>query len=190
MILNRDFIAVTCINSGIDHLKIDIERILAKYDISELSLIDFKLPEQPYNSPNKAVTIWEPSVKKNSTMLMANFSDGWFTLVQILGTKYQHELYRLRLSKPESKWPVYSMTYFKNGSEVRVIQSLKDEPRWQFFERGEVLSFENPEYYKKRRIKDRFNKEILLEYLSEAGWDLHNNKMWNPINIGYLITMR
>ena len=65
MVIDRDFIALTCINSEIDVVKVDIERILAKYETHELSLFDFKFPEQPYNSTNMAVTIWEPSIKKN-----------------------------------------------------------------------------------------------------------------------------
>ena len=190
MVIDREFIAVTCINSNVDNVQVDIGCVLGKSKVHEFLQHNFKLPEQPYNSPIMAVTIWEPSNKPNSTMLMANFEDGWLTLVHNLGIKYRHELYRLRISDPESEWPVWSMTYYNNGEELRIIQALKDDPRWDFFEKGELLYFENPEHYRKRRIKDRFNKTILLEYLNKSGWNLQSEKMWEPKNIGYLIEYR
>ncbi len=88
---------------------------------------------------------------------------------------------------PEKEWPVCSLTYYKNGNKLRIIQALKDDPRWTFFVKGEPLELENLNYYRKRRIKDRFNKSILLEYAGKAGWSLKNNEIWKPNNISYLI---
>lgn len=187
MILHRKYIAVTCINSQVDFVRDDIKNVLVKSDAFELGPDKFNLPKQPYNPEHRAVTIWEPSVKQNATMLMANFSDGWLTLVHNLGIKYNHELYRLRISAPDSEWYVCSMTYYKHGKELRTIQALKDDSRWEFYQRGEVLEFEKIEYYQKRRIKDRFNRAILYEYLNESGWALHNSKMWEPKNSGFVI---
>jgi len=187
MVLKRKFIAVTCINSKIDIIRDDISRVLGKCQVLEQSHNNFKLPDQPYTSTTMAVTIWEPSIKQDSTMLMANFSDGWLTLVHNLGIKYGHELYRLRISSADSEWYVCSLTYYKNGKERRIIQALKDDPRWEFFQKGEPLEFEKLEYYKKRRIKDRFNSSILFEYLNASGWNLESDKMWEPNILGFFI---
>jgi hypothetical protein len=55
---------------------------------------------------------------------------------------------------------------------------MREDPSWEFYQRGELRSFEDPANYKKRRIADRLNREILLTYLGKLGWDLANPKFW------------
>ena len=187
MIHERDFLAITCIKSKVGDVRDDIEAILEKCKITELLETNFIHPEQPFTPPHKAVVLWEPIGKKSHTIFMANFSDGWFTLANILGVRFKHELYRLRISDPKSEWPVWSFEYFLEGKEVRVIQVLKDDPSWEFYERGDILPFENLGYYKRRIIKERFNKDILIEYMKAVGWDLLDESFWLPSSTSYSI---
>ncbi|SEF15831.1 hypothetical protein SAMN04488561_5093 [Jiangella alba] len=41
--------------------------------------------------------------------------------------------------------------------------------RWSWYEDGDPLPFERPELYRARLIKQRFNRAILIEYLSALG---------------------
>ena len=53
---------------------------------------------------------------------------------------------------------------------------IKD-PKWKFYENSEktvYLSFENPEYYKSKRKLERFNNDIIFEYLNKIGFDVNN----------------
>lgn len=109
------------------------------------------------------------------------------TLAHILGTKYAHELYRFRILISEKKWPACSLTYYKNGKELRIIQALKDDPDWVFFEKGEPLEIESISYYRKRRIKYRFNETVLVEYAERLGWNLQEEKNWQPNKVAFLI---
>ncbi len=187
MIQERDFLAITCLNSRVTKVRDDIGLILGQSKTTELSKTEFALPEQPYRPLCQAVVLWEPLGRKNSTLLMANIRDGWHTLVNILGVKYQHELYSLRISNPKSEWPVWSLSYFFEGQKKRTIQTLKDDPRWTFYEKGEILPFENSEYYQRRMIKQRFNSDILIEYMKSVGWDLLDEKYWLPRTVSYSI---
>lgn len=69
--------------------------------------------------------------------------------------------------------------YFMRRDPVRghrILQAHMDyNGRFKLFQYGDPISIENPDYYKRRRILDRFNREIMLEYLANLGvdpWDL------------------
>jgi hypothetical protein len=53
---------------------------------------------------------------------------------------------------------------------VRTIDAgVFDSGRWQFETRGTVQPFEDVDAYEARRIRDRFNRPMLLEYLAALG---------------------
>ena len=63
--------------------------------------------------------------------------------------------------------------YFSNSNlEERLIQAYKED-RWIFYEEGKPLSFENLDYYKRRRITDRLNNNIIREYMIQLGIDIN-----------------
>ena len=57
---------------------------------------------------------------------------------------------------------------------VRSISAAPTDGQWAFTASGTTLSFETIEFYAKRRIKDRFNSEILKQYLEELAIDAFN----------------
>ena len=67
-----------------------------------------------------------------------------------------------------------SFTYYRNKSK-RVINAYYENNKWTFFQKGEFLEFENPDYYSKRIIKNRFNYEIFLEYLKKLQINNYEN---------------
>jgi hypothetical protein len=55
----------------------------------------------------------------------------------------------------------------------RFVEAVNDG-RWCWAEHGDPLPFEKPEYYTRRRIKDRLPPELLVEYCAALGvrpWD-------------------
>lgn len=54
-------------------------------------------------------------------------------------------------------------------NEVRSIYLGHDGTKWEFETFGQIQPFENPDYYRKRKKTDRFNREILDEYLGHFG---------------------
>lgn len=58
---------------------------------------------------------------------------------------------------------------WKRGSSVRYLRALLDE-RWTWFTKGAALAFEEPDYYRRRRIKDRLPGELIDRYLRAMGF--------------------
>ena len=102
----------------------------------------------------------------------------FWEFVDHIATKYRHDCLSIRVSSTMEEYPICELQYYEHGKEKRFIRSMKDEPKWEFYQKGKQLTFEKPDHYNKRRIKDRFNEELLLEYLHALGWDIRKNTFW------------
>ncbi len=52
---------------------------------------------------------------------------------------------------------------------IRTISLANDGGKWRFDLIGTLQPFENEGYYKAKRLRDRFTKQILDEYLNKMG---------------------
>ena len=67
----------------------------------------------------------------------------------------------------------------KMQKHIREVQGhMGDFNRMEFIQAGTPLWFENIDYYKKRKIMDRLNKNILIEYARKIGIDLTDNNLF------------
>jgi hypothetical protein len=58
---------------------------------------------------------------------------------------------------------------YSMGSSRRSITCIDDGGRWVFETTGSPYHFEQLDAYQAKRVKDRFNKRLLLEYLRHLG---------------------
>lgn len=122
--------------------------------------------------------IWKP-LCGHGVVLWGNVADGFDSITYILNKRYGLGWTRVSftLDTPE---PGYEMRFFHympaNGKEryVHVMQN----PRWEFWESGEPLPFEQTERYKERIKKKRLTNEMLLDYLLALDWDLRSPDFW------------
>lgn len=76
--------------------------------------------------------------------------------------------------------------YFSNPDlEERLIQAYKED-RCFFYEEGKPLYFENLDYYKRRRITDRLNNDIIKEYMLRLGIDINTIDVQIKAGIVYI----
>lgn len=70
---------------------------------------------------------------------------------------------------------------------IRTITAANDGGEWVFETSGDPQPFENPEYYQRRKLQDRFNADILEEYLRKLGIDMFNEGFfrWNESRLVY-----
>ena len=174
---------MTCINSSAFSVCNSIKDLLAQHNYPK-SIVEvnpqkssFELPAQPH-SGKQGFILWEPKNATGRSAFMATFSDGWATLIHNMGTTYKHDCLKIRISSVTAIYPICELFYYEGGEEKRLIRSMKDEPRWEFYQKGAPLQFEKLDYYKKRRIKDRFSEELLLEYLLMMGWNIRDEIFW------------
>lgn len=63
-------------------------------------------------------------------------------------------------------------------NRIRHLHVSNDVGGWTFDEGGEVQSFEEPESYKKRLIRDRFTPEMLERYCRALGIELNREEFY------------
>ncbi len=122
--------------------------------------------------------LWQPqSINFDLVVFLSSVTDGWPTLLNKYYGIYQRETICVGLCDKETNFPFYNFKY-QMGIRNRVIQAMKDSNKWEFFENGELLPFEDELNYKKRKISDRLNNEIIHEYLKINGIDITIEEFW------------
>jgi hypothetical protein len=104
-------------------------------------------------------------------------SDGWQGLLRGYSDDYKRKIIRIFLSDPNISYPAYEFEVM-NIDSMRLVQVIKDFPKWQFFQKGNVLPFEESINYKKRRISDRLNNSIIEDHLKKNGIDTNEENFW------------
>jgi len=73
---------------------------------------------------------------------------------------------------PDGAWGHYAFHIYDRAGELgflRTLSAIKDEGGWEWDEFGEQQPFEQPEFYQRRRIRDRLPLELLIEYCAAMG---------------------
>lgn len=66
---------------------------------------------------------------------------------------------------------------------IRSISATATDGRWEWFVSGDPLAFEHAERYFARRIKDRFDRDLLLTYLQALGIPADNDDAYGPATL-------
>jgi hypothetical protein len=69
----------------------------------------------------------------------------------------------------------------------RTIDAHAEDGRWSWYEDGPVQPFERPDAYRVRRIRDRFPRPLLIEYLGALGIAVDEPTAFGP---GILVRQR
>ena len=69
------------------------------------------------------------------------------------------------------------LSAYQQGKE-RVVYLMKDT-KWIFYEKGERLAWEQSDMYAKRRIRDRLNEPMLLDYLLQVGLNARDSLFYH-----------
>ena len=65
-----------------------------------------------------------------------------------------------------------------NKDNERYVHYITEDNKNVFFQKGNLLSFEKPEYYKRKKKKDRLNPEIIIEYMNALGCNILDDNFW------------
>ena len=125
---------------------------------------------------NRRIAIWPIKEGENRTIFLSNLRDGCTTTIDAL--KKPIARINIAVSKDSRKNYFSSFEFIVKDYE-RLIQVMWDSTRWVFFEKGVMMPFENPEYYKRRVKRERLNYSIINEYLEANGWFLNDESSWH-----------
>lgn len=137
---------------------------------SEHSQVVFEIPTMrphAYEPKHTYGYFWSPLGKPECTALVANTS-----IAYNLAHRFKHRVLEIRVSPTNDEWPICELQLTEGGKERRFVRAFRDDTRWDFYEKGEPLPFENISNYKKRRIRDRFTPEMVFEYCLALGWNI------------------
>lgn len=184
--LNADIIRISFVKQSFALVKGQLKsRIFnslnKKWHETEVNCIDNQtLSEIENKSDNDfvEVLIWQPkSSQVEFTVFFTNMSDGWITLLDNYSRQFNEEVISVEFSNEKTDYPIYSFAHRK-GEFYRLIRSMKEIDKWEFFEKGNVMKYENINNYKKRRIVKRMNNNIILDYLMNVGISIEVEDFW------------
>ena len=144
----------------------------------ELSLSNLQslLSRKEYVSPNSYTAFfYRPLNAPDFVCMRTPLEDGWQTLFNVLSLELAVESYRISASSGRDDF--YCFQSYQQGKE-RVVYLMKDT-KWIFYEKGERLPFEQSEAYAKRRIRDRLNEPMLLDYLLQVGLNARDSLFYH-----------
>lgn len=181
-----EFLVITLFRSPISVVWRHARRILHKRVPSEL----FRFEDAPLDlsrvyercppaggAHDRRAVFFEPASSPDTTAFIANLADGWMTLCNVISGQVPGEQLRLR-SAPKQEYPIHDFDLVSGGESLRYVRAMRDGPRWEFYADGEPCEFEDLTNYRRRRIRDRLNRDILVEYTKRLGWDLTEPRFW------------
>jgi len=131
--------------------------------------------------------LFAPRSAPDTTVLLANSGDGWITLAHGLATSTPGRHVMLR--SISGRYPLHSLEVWTGGQSVRYVRAMMD-PRWDFFEKGPRLEFEDPARYAHRLIRARVDRPALVRYLAAMGWDLRDAATWEAAGLARYVEQR
>jgi hypothetical protein len=107
------------------------------------------------------------------TIYTSSSASGWASLYSNTMERTPFDGYFFcRTLKNEIGYHGFEMKVWKSGVLDRHVRTLKAEDGWEFLSKGNLAPFENAELYKKRRIADRLNQDIIETYSEAAGFPI------------------
>ncbi len=112
--------------------------------------------------------IWQNVEYKNLTFFISNYEDGLSNLINLIADTSSTALIEFSLSGESELYPAYLFRKKDKNGLIRSIQSYKED-NWVFHQNGNLLEYEQSSIYRKKKIKDRLNNDVILRYLNSEG---------------------
>lgn len=117
----------------------------------------------PHNLPdicNGYLLVEVPGRDGTKTLFVSSVFDGAHSLLMCLSRVMPRGVLGFRVEALHRQYPANKLFQFENFEATRLVRVMK-ETRWEYFEMGAPLWFENTELYKARIKKERLTPAIL-----------------------------
>lgn len=177
-VLNRELFNFAVVNVAMT----DLLSRLTGQDSLRLSAAeaDLSFPHQAYNpAPDSPpMLFWTPACLPTSTAFMPQASSGDCFVVNYACKHFGFRGVAVRSTTQAVEWPINEFCAYEANAMVRFVRVMRDSPNWEFHQEGEALSFEDTARYGARLVRDRFDRERLLDYLEHWGAPVRNADFW------------
>lgn len=124
------------------------------------------------------VAFYEPRTTPGITVQVANYRDGWSSLVWCLSKDLPGRFISFTIGSADDEWPAYKFNVHERDRH-RHVSLLRDVDRWKFWQEGDPLPEEDVDSYKKRRSIDRLNRESLTRLAERLGFPIQDDRFWD-----------
>ena len=124
------------------------------------------------------VMLFAPRIAPQTSVLFANYEDGWPTLAVCTSMRIPEPVYRFALSTDDDEWPKNLFEILDGGVTRRHVSILKDVDRWVFWQKGEPIAEEDVEEYRNRRIRHRLTREYLVSLATRLHFPIADDGFW------------
>jgi hypothetical protein len=128
---------------------------------------------QPIKGTAKGL-FYNPDITPNLTIVLGNGRGSWGTLCNNISASLLVNNIQIEINSENSDTLRNRITVYDGKKTLRAVQRHLGDNKMEFVQSGIPLWFENTDYYKKRKIIDRINKNILIEYSQKIGFDIRN----------------
>ena len=175
-----EFFPLTILDTGLDKAKDEIKNIVETWwgatKVIESTVDLCKVNPPPEITPGGAhfikLLIWEPKNNPHVTAVFVNLQDAYNSLIHVWNDRYKKAAITVRLSNDKiCKYPHHEINVKTSKNDERVVYTHV-ESKWEFFQSGPVQDFENTDYYKLKRIKDKLDNNVVNEYMEKLGFEI------------------
>lgn len=185
-----DSFSIICIETSVENIYNFLKRDedSQKFEIcyQKITIDSFYRSNIMYKTNSYDAIFFESSVK-NRTVVIGN-KGAWATLCNYISASLNVDNVQFHMNKTLERNTLF---YNKGGTISRIVQAIRKENNsWEFVSKGLPLPFENVLNYKKKAIKNRLNKEILIDYCIQNGLNVLDDTFFssnkNSLYVRYL----
>lgn len=111
--------------------------------------------------------IWEDGFHKKKTFFISNYEDGMNNLTRFIAKNANINVLDVAFFDENHK-EKYMYRKLQGKGMERYVHLIRDS-NWDFFEKGQSLSYEYVENYQKRNLSKRLNRSMIISYLRAEG---------------------
>jgi len=183
MVLTRDFFNFSVI-------KAPLMQVLGAFDSYppmrvKSSLTPAAFPQQNYpGDPNHPLIMWSPSINPGLTAFMPHVGSGANFVGSYL-TAFGFSHIELLSTDHANANAINAFACYEGKTLRRFVRAMREEPRWQFFEQGAPLEFEDVAAYRRRLVRERLTRAMVLKYAEYWGAPIGSDSFWQPLGQCY-----
>ena len=178
-VLSRPFFNLAVIQAPLDSLIAAFSELppLVRLSAAATPLV---FPAQHYQAKpqDPPLLLWSPACAPGLTAVMPHVSSGDYFVIEYACRRFGFAGVAVRSSSQADESPINEFITYASNQQQRVVRAMKDSPRWDFYTEGEPLHFEDQNAYMARRVRDRFQREALLDYLARWGAPVRDPAFW------------
>lgn len=119
-----------------------------------------------------SVLIWNPK-GKDYCAFVSNCTDGFNAFVHYLN-HHRHINATGYSALNDKDYPFYHFFRYELDGLRRYVRTMKDDPRWEFYQKGEPFEFEDVSRCSRRLKRERLDRDMVIEYMRQMGYDLED----------------